>query len=239
MSYTPPNTFTDGTVLTSAALEGNSDALRVYLHNGIATGDVENTQWIQTRHIQPPYYEPYTGVQHGVSGHQGGQWAGGVNIRLTFATKYTTGGGRDATSIFERLSNTSFDIEVRQPNSIILYHYWYEAEVGPDYTSGGGQVSTEEDRLVWIGPHLGKLDLVASSLASLQEAQNLQDAWNGTYPIGAVKSMPYTGGYASRDGTLLDFRPNVGTNTYGLIYHSQIDRVAVVNWGVAIEVYYL
>ena len=239
MSYTPPNTFTDGTVLTSAALEGNSDALRVYLHNGIATGDVENTQWIQTRHIQPPYYEPYTGVQHGVSGHQGGQWAGGVNIRLTFATKYTTGGGRDATSIFERLSNTSFDIEVRQPNSIILYHYWYEAEVGPDYSSGGGQVSTEEDRLVWIGPHLGKLDLVASSLASLQEAQNLQDAWNGTYPIGAVKSMPYTGGYASRDGTLLDFRTGVGTNTYGLIYHSQIDRVAVVNWGVAIEVYYL
>ena len=51
--------------------------------------------------------------------------------------------------------------------------------------------------------------------------------------------MPYTGGYASRDGTLLDFRPNIGTNTYGLIYHSQIDRAAVVNWGVAIEVYYL
>lgn len=51
--------------------------------------------------------------------------------------------------------------------------------------------------------------------------------------------MPYTGGYASRDGTLLDFRTGVGTYTYGLIYHSQVDRVAVVNWGVALEVYYL
>jgi len=239
MSYSPPNTFTDGTTLTSAALEGNSQALRVYLHNSIVAGDVQNSTWIQTRHVQPPTFEPFAGVQHGVSGHQGGQWAGGVNARLTFATKYTTGGGRPATSIFERLSNTSFQIDIVQPNSIVLFHHWYEAEIGPDYSTNGGQVTTEEDRLVWIGAHIGKTELVGSStLAGLQEAQNLQDSWNGTYPIGAIKSMPYTGGYASRDGTLMDFK-GAGTYTYGLIYHSQVDRVALVNWGIAIEVYYL
>ena len=72
MSFSPPNTFADGTVCTSAALEGNYQALRVYLHGGIVSGDVEAAQWIDTRHIQPPSYEPYSAVQHGVSGHQGG-----------------------------------------------------------------------------------------------------------------------------------------------------------------------
>ena len=76
MSFTPPTTFADGTVLTSANLEGNFEALRVYLHGGIVAGDVEAAKWIDTRHVQPPLFEPFSGLQHGVSGHQGGQWGG-------------------------------------------------------------------------------------------------------------------------------------------------------------------
>ena len=41
MAYTPPTTFADGTTLTAANLEGNSEALRVYLHQGIIAGDFE------------------------------------------------------------------------------------------------------------------------------------------------------------------------------------------------------
>jgi hypothetical protein len=93
MAYTPPNTFAPGTTLTAANLEGNSEALRVYLHGAIPSGDVENTRWIDTRHIQPPLVEAYSGLQHGVSGHQGGQWSGGSIARLTFVTKYLTGQG--------------------------------------------------------------------------------------------------------------------------------------------------
>ena len=78
MSFSPPNTFADGTICTSAALEGNNQALRVYLHGGIVSGDVQAAQWIDTRHVQPPSYEPYSAVQHGVSGHQGGNDSGHV-----------------------------------------------------------------------------------------------------------------------------------------------------------------
>ena len=46
------------------------------------------------------------------------------------------------------------------------------------------------------------------------------------------------GGYGQRDGTLVYEAPN-GQSTFGLAFHSQIDRVAVVNWGVALEAYYL
>lgn len=236
MAFTPPTTFTNGTVLTSASLEGNFQALRVYLHNGIIASDLEASQWIETRHIQPPRYEPFTGVQHGVSGHQGGQWSGGATARLTFATKYTTGGGKPTTSTVERLPGTAFQVEIVQPNSIVLFHYWYEAEVGPDFSTGGGQVATATDRLVWIGPLVGNTSLVERS--RLQPAQNHQTGFKTSYPIGAEKTYPMSGGYASRSGTLTDFKP-VGIYDYGLVYHSQIDRVAVINWSVALEVYYL
>ena len=57
MSYSPPTTFADASVLTSAALEGNNQALRVYLHRGIVAGDFA-ADWIDTRHIQPPTFDP-------------------------------------------------------------------------------------------------------------------------------------------------------------------------------------
>ena len=233
MAFSPPTTFANGTVLTSANLEGNFQALRVYLHSGIVAGDFEASTWIQTRHIQPPRYEPYSGVLHGVSGHQGGQWSGGASARLTFATKYTTGGGNPSTSTFERLSGTSFEVEILQPNSIVLFHYWYEAEIGPDYSTG---TVTGVDRLVWIGPLSGNTSLVETN--RVQPAQNMQSGFQEDYPVGANRTYPMAGGYASRSGTLTAFKP-VGTYTYGLVYHSQIDRAAIVNWGVALEVYYL
>ena len=45
MAFAPPTTFVDGTVLTAAALEGNEEALRVYLHRGIIAGDLTPDFW--------------------------------------------------------------------------------------------------------------------------------------------------------------------------------------------------
>ena len=104
MSFTPPTTFADGTICTSAALEGNFQALRVYLHGGIVPGDIENAQWIDTRHVQPPSFEPFSSVQHGVTGHQGGNNSG--LIRLTFCTKYLSGQGRTSTEVQSLSSGT-------------------------------------------------------------------------------------------------------------------------------------
>ena len=41
MGYTPPNTFLTNTVIDSAAVQGNSDALRVYLHDGVVVGEID------------------------------------------------------------------------------------------------------------------------------------------------------------------------------------------------------
>lgn len=238
MSFTPPTTFADGTVCTSADLEGNYQALRVYLHKGIVPGDVDAGQWIDTRHIQPPSVEPYSGVQHGVSGHQGGNDSG--MVRLTFATKYLSGGGRSSSTSFHAIPGTAITVDARRACTMV-FHYWWEVEAGPDESTGGGQ-ETDTDRQVWIAPYVNKPATAYSSYRGhSQECVNVQDSffmWANPANYGAIKPYTLAGAYQSRDGVLVHSAPN-GVVTFGLAAHSQIDRVAVVNWGVAIESFYL
>ncbi len=238
MSFSPPNTFADNTVCTSADLEGNYQALRVYLHKGIVPGDVDAGQWIDTRHIQPPSVEPYSGVQHGVSGHQGGNDSG--MVRLTFATKYLSGGGRSSSTSFHAIPGTAITVDARRACTMV-FHYWWEVEAGPDESTGGGQ-ETDTDRQVWIAPYVNKPATAYSSYRGhSQECVNVQDSffmWANPANYGAIKPYTLAGAYQSRDGVLVHSAPN-GVVTFGLAAHSQIDRVAVVNWGVAIESFYL
>ena len=78
MAYSAPNTFVNATPLTAADVEGNNEALRLYLHQ-VNAADLEASKWVDTRHIQPPDYLPYAGVIHGCTGYQGGQWGGGAS----------------------------------------------------------------------------------------------------------------------------------------------------------------
>lgn len=246
MAYSPPNTFAPATTLTAADIEGNNEALRVYLHGAIPAGDFAADSWIQTRHIQPPVYSPFEGLQHGVSGHQGGQWSGGTTVRLTFLSKYLTGGGVDQNRVWQRVANTSFSVQLRHP-AFCLFHYWYEVEVGPDRSDNAGQDPTAE-RQIWVGPYVG-LNPIQDTLMPLslqQEAGNNLGTLR-TDPVGAA--LPYTvaSGYAQRDGTMLieGTGPNatlptgVGEFTIGLCGYSTVDRAAIVNWSVCLETFYI
>jgi hypothetical protein len=235
MSYTPPNTFADGTILQSSELEGNYQELRKYLHSFIVAGDVEASQWIDTRHIQPPAYEAYSAVQHGVSGHQGGSNSG--QTRLTFATKYLSGQGRTGSTSFHAIPGTAITLDLRRACTV-AFTYWYELECGPDTSTGAGQVTSTE-RQVWIAPYVGDVSTAYSSYREqAQEGCNHQTGWASTTGFGAEIPYPLGGAYQSRDGTLIYSAPN-GRITFGLAAHSRIDRVAVVNWGVAVESFYL
>ena len=63
------------------------------------------------------------------------------------------------------------------------------------------------------------------------------NGWDGSV-VSALRPYTIQGAYQSRDGTFMYEAPN-GITTFGLAAHSQIDRVAVVNWGVSIETFYL
>ncbi len=121
--HSPPTAFVDGTTLTGSSVGGKFEARGVYLHSGIKTGDIEAAQWIDTRHIQPPRYEPFTQVQHGVTGQQGGSDSG--MIRLSFCTKYRSGQGRTSSKTFHEIPQTAMESDARRACSM-LFHYWYE-----------------------------------------------------------------------------------------------------------------
>jgi len=241
MAFTPPNVFASNTTLTSAALEGNFEALRVYLHGGIISGDFEAAKWIQTRHVQPPETQPYPGLQHGVTGWQGGQWAGGVNLRLTFATKFLTGAGRQDSFTFIPVPNTAFSVDIRR-SAKILFHYWWECESGPDNSTAAYQAS-REDRYVWFSPYISNVQDAYNQRYKAQECVNANSptGFDATFPAGAFAPYPAgsNNGYAAKQGCMMFDYTGVGTFTCGLASHSAIDRVGVVNWGVALEIYYL
>lgn len=238
MAFAPPTTFVDGTVLTAAALEGNEEALRVYLHRGIIAGDLLASKWIDTRHIQPPEKSPFEGLQHGVTGYQGGQWAGGAEVRLTFATKFLSGNGRQSSLAVHHFPQSSFSLAIRR-SAKLLFHYWWDLENGPDESTASYQLA-EENRQVFIVPWLGNVNTALTSyLPWTQETRN--NAWGlqGTSPIGTQEPYTTQGGYGSRQGTMAIDYNAVGTATFGLAIHSLTDRCGIVNWGVAVEAYYL
>jgi hypothetical protein len=246
MAFSPPNTFVAGTTLTAADVEGNNEALRVYLHGAIPSGDVANDGWIDTRHVQPPVYSPFEGLQHGVTGHQGGQWSGGPVVRLNFLTKYLTGNGVQRSRSWQRIPNTSFTVQLQNP-AFLLFHYWYEVEVGPDNSTGGDQTA-QTNRQIYIGPYVGT-NPVQDGLMPLshqQETSGHTGAFRAN-PIGANFTYPVSRGYGQRDGTIIitdpadpeTFPRGVGQFTIGLCGYSTVDRAAIVNWSVALETFYL
>lgn len=238
MSFTPPVTFVDGTVLTSAALEGNAEALRVYLHQGISAGDFAATKWIETRHVQPPVQIIYRGLQHGVSGHQGGQWSGNDTVRLTFATKFLSGNGRPDSDAVHHFPQTSFSLSIRR-SAKILYHYWWDLENGKDNSTAAYQAA-DHARQVFIMPWFGNISTAVPSYSNrAQETRNSDWALQSTSPIGQQEPYTTRGGYGSRQGTMAIAYNGVGTASFGLAIHSLTDRCGIVNWGVAVETFYL
>lgn len=237
MAYSPPNTFSDGTLAQSAEVEANNDALRVYLHRGIVNADLEQSKWVDTRHIQPPDYDAFTGVQHGVTGHQGAQWAGGESIRLTFATKYLSGNGRGASTVFHHLSNTAFTLSIRR-DAKVLYHFWWDLENGRDKSTAPFQVGIEQRR-VYITPWVSDLEDAYNRRYMAQETRNQGTDFSTVAPYGQTQTYPQGAGYGSQQGTLMYEYNNIGTVRVGLACHSLTDRCGIVNWGVAIEAYYL
>jgi hypothetical protein len=237
MAYTPPNTFVDGQLLQATEVEANNSALRVFLHRGVTNNDLEATKWIDTRHVQPPIREAFTGLQHGVTGYQGGQWAGGESIRLTFATKFLSGNGRPEATGFHEMSNTAFTLGARRDLKI-LYHYWWELENGRDVSTAPFQVPQDERR-VYVTPWIGKVEDAYNFKNMAQETRAQATTIAPVPPYGQTQTYPNGGGYGARQGTKMHEFSSVGVVRIGLAIHSLSDRAGIVNWGVAIEAYYL
>lgn len=235
MAYTPPNTFAPNTVVNSLEVQGNSDALRVYLHDGIVAADLRASRWADTRHVQSPVVDSYLGLQHGVTGWQGGQDSGGPLVRASFSTSYMTG-GKYGSIEWIPVPQTAIRLSVRRPMQV-LFHYRWELIAGPDNAPNDApRIPDQDERLVTVAPYVG--NILLPSLASAQDTVNNHRGWGGGSTFSPAN--PYNiVGWGSHTGTILQTYNSVGTVAYGLCSYSEVDRVAFLNWSVQIEGYYL
>lgn len=235
MAYTPPNTFAPNTVINSLEVQGNSDALRVYLHDGIVAADLRASRWADTRHVQSPVVDSYLGLQHGVTGWQGGQDSGGPLVRASFSTSYMTG-GKYGSIEWVAVPQTAIRLSVRRPMQV-LFHYRWELIAGPDNAPNDApRIPDQDERLVTVAPYVG--NILLPSLASAQDTVNNHRGWGGGSTFSPAN--PYNiVGWGSHTGTILQTYNSVGTTAFGLCSYSEVDRVAFLNWSVQIEGYYL
>jgi len=240
MAFTPPNTFVATTTLEAAELKENFDALKDYLHGEVISSDLTASQWVQTKHVQPPVYEPFTMLQHGITGIQGGQWAGGIDSRMTFITSAMTGQGtKSGGTNWVSVPGTAVRLKLRR-DARVLYHYWIEKEVGPDnlpYAAGINYDIT--DRLAYVCPYLTNPQNTSQYLRYAQTTENNQQGgFASVVPFGAEEAYTSTGSWGQRDGTIA-FTSSPGEVVVGLAAYSQVDRVAVPVYAFAVEVFYL
>jgi hypothetical protein len=242
MAYSKPNAFTPTTVVDAVDVQGNFDALRVYLHDGVIGPDLQtSSQWVDIQHIQQPVIDPYLGLQHGVTGWQGGQSSGGPLVRATFSSSFMTG-AKSGSQDWIPVPQTAIKIQVRKPGTLV-FHYMWDVIVGPDdgFAAGSGGLPAEEYRVVYVAPYFGGPSSVQGTdmpriAVAAQETVNNRSGW-----VNLEKSpaKPYERvGFGSKDGTLVRSL-TVGEYIVGMCSFSEVDRVAFLNWSTSIEFWYI
>lgn len=237
MAYNAPNTIPANSPLQASAIKGNDDALKVYLHEGVDPGDLRQTPWIQTRHIQKPVVDAISSVQHGITGFQGSQWDGGVLARATFGTGFLTGKRYNATlGNIEIIPQTTFTLDLRK-QAVVVFHWWIEGNNGPD----NGSRTAGNNAYIYITEYnssglLAGTGIKGTTSAYMSESVQNYNGWQVNPPGGPAE--PYVcQGYNNSGGTKV--LNTSGSLTVGLCHVTNIDRCVCLNWGVTIEAYYL
>lgn len=130
MGYTAPHTFSAGTPLLSAEVEGNLKALKEYLNGGVAAGtaDLEAVKWCETKHITRPVYETIPSTMSFVTGFQGGKSRTYPAELFPAVSRYTTQRMNSATLSLDDaplnyIQNTSVHLKIPTVCRAILIQY--------------------------------------------------------------------------------------------------------------------
>ena len=252
MAYAP-TAFVAGATLDAQDMRNNDDGLRTYLHMDIVGADLKTSDWIDTRHVQPPDQLPKRNIQSGATGLAGGRLIRPFE-RSTFTTYTETGLNRkDNVAVWENVPETGMTLPLAA-NATIVFHWHVAGIVGPDTTntsspSGGTPVVGNQDKRVYIAPYLMKFDEdLDNSTVDKKSLVEIRQNIGGFRPIsgsdergGAAEPYHWTG-YGQRSGVMIQSftavidEPNVVH--VGLAHWSLVQRAMLLNWSVSVEVYY-
>jgi hypothetical protein len=135
MSYSPTTTFVDGNPLLASQVEGNITGLRNYLNGGVAAGDLQNVQWVDTKHLMKGNYNGYNNTMNFVSGVCGGHFRTFPTDLMSLMTRANTdssrvwqndGGSPGLTDIpWQFITNTAITINIPRACKVLLVQYTF------------------------------------------------------------------------------------------------------------------
>lgn len=249
MAYTP-TPFVVGATLDAQTMRDNDDALRQYLHSGVAAADLDPSLWIDTRHVQPPKLLVKRDLQSGVTGMAGGRMYRPME-RFTFATYTATGMGRQTDrDQWEEIPDTAMSLPLAG-NATIIYHWHVTALVGPDTSDTGGSIPSRLRR-IYIAPYFLRFDeeldeskVDKTALVEIRQNSGGYRPFVTTSPVdyrGGAAEPYHWSGYGQRSGVMVQSftgqvnKPNIAH--VGLAHWSLVQRSMLLNWSVSVEVYY-
>ena len=110
MAYTPPYTFLPTTSIDAASIQGNNDALKVYIDGNIGAGDVATNSWVRSPHIMRGTYIPLWNLHEFTTGVVRGGTFDSNNITMSadkFKTPYPAFLSTNANSTIEFIPEAS------------------------------------------------------------------------------------------------------------------------------------
>ena len=120
----------------------------------------------------------------------------------------------------------------------VIFHWWMESNNGPD----DGVGSLLSAAYMWVGEYNASGPLASTGSKSITNtySQEVVANYGGFVPSVLPATgplLPYTLlGYGNMSGTsVFGATDNLAV---GLAHISQIDRSAIINWGISLEVYY-
>lgn len=213
MSYTPGTTFADGNALLASQVQGNIKGIRDYLNGGVAAGDLQNAQWVDTKHLMKGEYNSYNNTMNFVSGVCGGHYRTFPADLYSMMTRSNTdssrvyqNAGANNTQLvnipWQFITNTAVTINIPRACKLLLVQYSFlpGTPYVDDTSSGTGSARVLENPFLkgeaelYIGEGFITQESLSSATAAIardgSRSQVLQEDFvnpaDGFPPVGKV-----------------------------------------------------
>ena len=203
-----------GDPISRDTLVANLDGVKVYSHK-IETSALSSSQFIDPNLIMTPEYDAIRNISTNVSGIFGGQNSGGVNLSLTFSTKFNSGVGSTQARVV--VPQTSIGIKFIRPCS---YHFqWWMCS----FSKFDNASPTEGETFLYVYKSEPRSVQLSTALSVIESTS---------------ASLPQALGGFNASGFHSDIEQSAGTLNIGLCTDSKANAHHT-SWGFSLEAFFI
>lgn len=229
MSYSPPHTFSSGTIIQASQVQQNLEAMQAYGNGGVVSGDLATAPWVETQHIVRPSFEATTRTLTAVSGVSSAAGRGEFANRFTYAQRATSK-RTDDIAVWQFVPGTWREIELPRAPKAMLVQFSFGATTPSDSTVTTGTAMGFPGTDVSLVLFPGRVDSTSDIQSpSLMAEHRLQVEDNNGIGSSGVTRRDHQSGFELIQG--------VGNTLWsiGLVGRSTMPNTRIWRWSVVIE----